>query len=706
MQMMDKFQPINNIMSLGLEDMPTEYKRSGRGTIEYINVPVSYDIETTSFMNDNNDPVSITYSHCLNIDGNLFLMRTWAEFKEAIDMMTSWGQLHEKKRVIVYVHHLAYEFQFMKHHFNFINVPPNGAERKIMTALTDGGIEFRCSYMLSGTSLKNVAKNLVSFDIKKMDGDLDYSLMRTPETSLSDEELGYIINDVVIIEYYIRELMMDNGNNITKIPATQTGFIREYMRNITIKNKNLKKAKKYRELMSNLTLTGDEYLANREAFSGGFTHANIQHVGKVATNVTARDFASSYPGRMLTKQFPMGKGEIYYPKSKDDFFDQLENYCCLFYVKFSGIARTANESYLSTYKAEHKKTYINNNGRIDQAVEVEMWMTEVDFECVMMSYEIDDFDVFRMYRYERGYLPTEFIEGMLKLYADKTELKDVAGKEAEYNLSKGMLNSTYGMCVTDIARDIFTWDDLTKTHDIQKPVIEEVTEENNQSKKRFLFYPWGVWITAHARYELFEAVVQLGDDYVYCDTDSIYYTNAEKHQRVFDAKNEEIMQGIKDACDHHGIDINLALPKTPDGVVKPIGVWDFDGFYTRFKTLGAKRYMVEKEVTDKDTGEKSLEINITVSGINKNKAVPWLLEEYGHDGIFEAFDHELHVPEGACGKSTHTYIDKARVGVVEDYEGNSYEYLEMSGIHLKETFYTMKISSELREFAEEMQKKK
>ena len=54
---------------------------------------------------------------------------------------------------------------------------------------------------------------------------------------------------------------------------------------------------------------------------------------------------------------------------------------------------------------------------------------------------------------------------------------------------------------------------------------------------------------------------------------------------------------------------------------KPIR--DFEGYYERFKTLGAKRYMVQKDG----------KVNITVSGLNKKIAVPYLQQKFG-DNIF------------------------------------------------------------------------
>ena len=47
----------------------------------------------------------------------------------------------------------------------------------------------------------------------------------------------------------------------------------------------------------------------------------------------------------------------------------------------------------------------------------------------------------------------EVIRSIIKLYQDKTTLKGVKDKEQEYQVSKGLLNSVYGMMVTDITAD-------------------------------------------------------------------------------------------------------------------------------------------------------------------------------------------------------------------------------------------------------------
>ena len=118
---------------------------------------------------------------------------------------------------------------------------------------------------------------------------------------------------------------------------------------------------------------------------------------------------------------------------------------------------------------------------------------------------------------------------------------------------------------------------------------------------------------------------------------------------------------------------------------------DFEGTYSRFKTLGAKRYMVEEEDA-LTVGGKSYPVSLTVSGVNKKSAVPWLLETYGQDGIFEAFTNYLAIPPQATGKNIHTYIDYEQQGILTDYRGEECEFHELSGVHLEATGYSLSLS--------------
>ena len=67
--------------------------------------------------------------------------------------------------------------------------------------------------------------------------------------------------------------------------------------------------------------------------------------------------------------------------------------------------------------------------------------------------------------------------------------------------------------------------------------FEETIEKYNNKKNRFLFYPWGIFVTSIARHNLWMAIIEFGDDYIYSDTDSI---NAAMDELGADYSEEEI----------------------------------------------------------------------------------------------------------------------------------------------------------------------
>ena len=90
--------------------------------------------------------------------------------------------------------------------------------------------------------------------------------------------------------------------------------------------------------------------------------------------------------------------------------------------------------------------------------------------------------------------------------------------------------------VTDIIKDTYTY---TDDWDIDKVKPAEAIERYNYSRKRFLFYPWGVFCTAYARRNLWAGILEFGDDYIYSDTDSIKCLNIDKHMDYVNKYNEQ-----------------------------------------------------------------------------------------------------------------------------------------------------------------------
>ena len=665
--------------------------------IGYYNIVFAFDIESTSFTDkptktDHNEKRSVMYVWQLAINGRVIIGRTWEEFTKVIDHISMVLQTDRYQRIIIYVHNLAFEFQFIRKLFDWHKVFSID-KRKPIYAITENGIEFRCSYILTNYSLAKLGEQLHKYKVSKLVGDLDYKKIRHDKTPLSDQEMQYCINDVLVVSAYIQE-QIETEKYIYKIPLTCTGYCRRFVRKNCLYGSSRKEWRhqfaRYHSQMMSLQITDvEEYKQLKRGFMGGFTHAGSYWSSYTIENVDSIDFTSSYPYVLLSEQFPMSTGQIVQIHSNEELENYLSKYCCLFDCKFYGIkAKFKYENYLSTSKCYQKTNVVENNGRVYSCDILATTLTEQDFDIIRKTYTFDRCDIANFRIYEKGYLPIEIIKSIIKLYSDKTTLKGVKDKEQEYLVSKGLLNSVYGMMVTDIIRDEIIYSD---TWEIQPADPEKQIEKYNNSRRRFLFYPWGVWCTAYARKNLWTGIVNFKEDYIYSDTDSIKCKNIEKHQDYIKAYNRQCELKLRHMCDYYGIDYQELLPKTIKGVEKPLGVWDWetkDNIYKKFKTLGAKRYMVYQ-------GD---ELSLTVSGVNKKVAVPYLASMYSIDECFDHFNNGLVIPEQFTGKLTHYYIDKEYKGQITDYQGNTTTYDSLSGIFLEPAAYEFDITADYINF--------
>lgn len=653
--------------------------------ISFYNVPCAFDIEVSSFYYNEEKNASM-YIWQFGILNWVTYGRTWEEYQNFLAVLSEVLGLSEDMRLVVYVHNLAYEWQFVRKILKWDKVFFLD-ERKPVYAIT-GGYEFRCSLKLSSKSLAKVGEDLVKYKEHKHVGDLDYQLNRFHSTPLTDEELGYCEADIRVLLAYIQE-KIETDKQIDYIPLTNTGYVRNHCRKACFK-----RYKDYKRLMSELTLDADEYSQLKRGFAGGFTHANARYVAegkeKPLENVGSFDFTSSYPAVMLTEQFPMSKSKLIgHIDDWNQFHYYLNNYCCLFDVTLTNVFPKVDYDHpISRSKLIKFEGITEDNGRIVSADLMSLTMTEQDWFVFDSFYNYEHIEV-RMFRiYEKRFLPKPFYRAILELYKKKTILKDVEGEEINYMISKNMLNAAYGMIVTDIVREVIEYDyensEYTKPI---KPDLEEAIEKYNKATKRFLFYPWGVWVTAYARRNLFSGILACGKDYIYSDTDSIKIFNPENHMDYINDYNNKLLSKIEKISVYLGIDSTEYAPKNKKGVSKPIGIWEYEGTYKRFKTLGAKRYLYEKQ-----DGKYVL----TVAGVNKKKACEYLVKKYGDP--FKGFTHDLIVPEEYSGRLTLTYIDKPCDGVAKDYLGNTCEFHEKSFIHMEPSEYNLTMSSEYRGF--------
>jgi hypothetical protein len=139
--------------------------------------------------------------------------------------------------------------------------------------------------------------------------------------------------------------------------------------------------------------------------------------------------------------------------------------------------------------------------------------------------------------------------------------------------------------------------------DITPP--EQLAKYNH---KAFLVYQWGVWVTAHARKELQDMINRAGDQFVYCDTDSVKY--------VGDLELEDYNAEMRERSASNG-----ACADDAHGIRHYMGVFEREPDYHRFITLGAKKYAYEQwddyPIADSGITLRLLHTHVTCAGVNK-----------------------------------------------------------------------------------------
>lgn len=680
-----------------------------KNKIRYFNISVSFDTETTSFYTTTKNKSKVEkvkracmYIWAMNIDGISVYGRTWEEFRNFLFTIKQKLGLNHFLRMIIYVHNLAFDFQFMIGQVK-INSVFARKKRHPIKALVEDCFEFKCSYILSGLSLANVAKNLKT-PIRKMVGDLDYSKIRHSKTPLSEKEMNYVDYDVKIVYLFIKEEMEKNNNDISQIPLTKTGYVRKYCREYIRSHTNWNS---YRQMIKREGATDpDLFILLNKSFAGGYTHANYMYIDQTLNNVDCIDFASSYPAVMVCEKYPRGKFFKTSITNKEQFYKLVDRYACVFEIKLKNIqSKSVHHVWSKNKCVVISPDSIIDNGRIDSANEIMTYMTDIDFKIFDMYYtfEIEQIGLFYWAKYD--YLPKPIIECVLKYYGDKTTLKGVADMIAEYFVAKGMVNGIYGMMVTNPLNDeiIFDEEEWTKsTPNMETSLLN--TYQNNPNT--FLSYQWGVWITAHARYNLLSQLYLIGEDAVYCDTDSIKMLHYNKHLETIKEYNNNVIEKMKKVCEYYSLDFGLTQPEK-DGVKYPLGVWSFDGHYEQFKTLGAKRYCYS---TYKDN---KWDFHITVSGIpnvteeeyedengeiKKRRMIYCPTAYIASHGDFDFFSDDMEIPATYSRRIVHSYGDDEYTCNLKDYLGNECVVSEKHYVHLEKSKYRMGLSEEFSRF--------
>ena len=613
-------------------------------------------------------PLNLCYIWQFSFNDKVYYGRELEEFIQVLE------DLDNDTYYIIWVHNLSYEFHFLDNIVEWESVFARSPHKPIKATLKKHpNIEFRCSYMLTRLSLRTWGNELGEYK----DEAIDYEEIRTPLTALTDKELHYAEQDCMVVYRGILKYR-DRYKHLANIPLTQTGTVRREVKQM------LTSSKEYIKFIKGLIpKNAREYSMLINLFAGGYTHANKAYAGKVQKGIIEHyDFASSYPTVMVAEKYPMGRWvNISYNDFPDD--SKFENWAYIFKIKFKNIRCETNNTYIQYSKCSGRGT-IQDNGRVIYADELLITITEQDYIIIKETYTWDSMELINMYRSKKDYLPSNFINYVLDLYKNKTELKGVEGKEEIYQQSKQYINSLFGMCVTAIIQsdveyidNVWIMKELTPAYVDQK--LDELKNKFFTSKTYFLSYSWGIWITAYARHNLWKCILTCDNDVIYCDTDSIFV----KGKHDFSWYNIDITNKLETACKAQKLDFNKTRPLTTKGKPKPLGIFEKEEDCTEFITLGAKRY-VERRASDN-------ELHLTVSGINK-EAVSLLNNDISN--FRENFDFNKDAP--CVHKQIPTYCTDMPIVTYPDGYVSRYKY----GITLRRSGYLLTMSDEYSKLIE------
>lgn len=654
----------------------------GKKARTYYELYCCFDIETYTSQTTNNGYMYIWQFSIATDSKNMHVIkgRTWEDFSTLLDYLIEGCLLDNNHRLLIFVANLGYEFQFMRKHINVTDYFFK-EKYKPLKITHNGCIDFQDILPVSGGNLAYVGR--VYCNTQKCVGDLDYSIPRNSLTKLNEKELSYCDNDVLIgsewAMYYFKTYI-NGGCGYNIAPLTIQSVIRKKIKDNAIDwfSKSGGNPKNLGIAMSSCFPNEKTYhYLMKWCFRGGYTHGNIAHVGELLdykSNVASFDFTSAYPSVMEHCYYP---SRFYHKRNvtRDEYHKLIKTKCVIATIKFTNVKPKTQHSIESKSKCITLVNPIIDNGRVRFADEMTVCITELDYRIYCKFYDFDsDFEIINCLVANRIRLPDYVLRPMEESYTKKAILKK---ENKSYDVEKAICNSFYGVMVTRQNLESITYNE------------DEYGTANNSCyyeliKSQVLLPQWGIYICAHNRFNLLSTVKQLGNDVLYCDTDSIKVINAWNHLDVFHQYNKRVEKTNKIMCEKRNLDYSI---------YKDLGQFDYEGKLYFLKYLGAKRYIYT-------TIKKGKLIDIqTIAGLPKNILVKMAKSR---KELYDKFIDNMEVVN--TGKLYSYYNDDECFEIITDNQGNSVMMSELSNIGLVPCDFHMSLDENWLEYFIEYQK--
>ena len=405
-------------------------------------------------------------------------------------------------------------------------------------------------------SVERIAKGF-GLPISKLK--LDYKLERPVGHQLTQEEIDYIKNDVVIVASALKEMFSRGLTKMTIAGNAMSDFKTRFNR-------------PFRSVFPKLPKEIDAEI--RKSYRGGFTYLSPIYKEKIVHNGVTLDVNSLYPSCQRNELQPYGQPVFFDGKYQYDETHPLyvQTFTCQFELKQGKIPSIQIRNSLSFIANEY---VTSSNGEF-----ITLTLTKPDFELFLDQYNIIgkiEYEGGYKFKAHRGFFDS-YIDHWMQQKIEATKTKNPSQRQ----IAKLLLNSNYGrfaLSINSRKKEPMLGDD-GNIHYINTP------EEDREP----VYIPVACFITAYGRNKTIRTSQMIRDwslkkhgydAYIYSDTDSI--------KAIL---TDEDLEELKDQI---GIDDY------------ELGKWACEEHWQRFLGLRQKCYITEVDG----------KVNVTVAGLPK-----------------------------------------------------------------------------------------
>ena len=396
--------------------------------------------------------------------------------------------------------------------------------------------EIRDSFKLLPFSLKKIGKD---FKTEHQKLEMEYTGLRYANCEISEEEMMYIKNDVLVLKEALNIMENEGHNKMTIGSCCMNEYKKDYHPSA------------FKQIYPNLygenyVITEKDYGCDnagdyiRKSYKGGWCYlipekANILYKadkefnGRMIAGTTC-DVNSLYPSMMHSEsgnRYPIGfphffKGDIPEYVRDDEEIYYFVRVRTRFYLKkgrlpmiqIKGNPLYPPRKWLETSdyidREGNNWRYLNddiNGGRKEMIPE--LTLTKTDWILMQEQYDLEDTEIL-----DGCWFYTEI--GIFDDYINKYAEIKMKSKGAQRQIAKLFLNNLYGKFATSI-------DSSYKVPYIKDDIVHFVDEESETIGKAG-YIPIGSAITSYSRNFTIRAAQANYDNFVYSDTDSIHLT--------------------------------------------------------------------------------------------------------------------------------------------------------------------------------------